>query len=153
MIPSTGVWGTTSCCSLGLVRGSIRSVEATAWTRLWRSGAGTVIGIYGYNNGVEAFSGAGDTIVRDTDQTQTLDFSRTALNGIAEVDARGGHDIIVASNRSDGRYRSRTGTDTFAVKGSQGNAITISILDFNQADRDRIDLRSLSTTFGALLMG
>ncbi len=55
------------------------------------------------------------------------------------------------SNQSDGHYRGGTGKDTFVVRNSPAQAIAVSILDFNQSEQDRIDLSSLSTTFGALL--
>jgi hypothetical protein len=116
---------------------------------------GTVIGINGYSNSVDAFVGVGDTIVRDTISSHTLDFSQTALSGIAEVDTSSGSDTVIASNQGDARYGGAAGSDTFTVKGSQGNAVTISILDFNQQDHDHIDLRSWnlnhSTAFGNLI--
>ena len=53
----------------------------------YKPGAGTVIGVNGYANGVDAFIGTGDTIVRDTNNSKVLDFSTTLLTGIAEIDA------------------------------------------------------------------
>jgi hypothetical protein len=53
--------------------------------------------VNGYDNGVEEFTGLGDTIIRDTNYSRTLNFSNTILTGIAEVDAAGGNDTIVAS--------------------------------------------------------
>jgi len=72
----------------------------------------TEIGINGYANGVEAFEGPGDTIVRDSWRSRTLDFSNTELVGIAEVDAGSGNDTIIASDLSPGTYRGGSGYDT-----------------------------------------
>uniref|UniRef100_UPI0030ED06CF calcium-binding protein n=1 Tax=uncultured Hoeflea sp. TaxID=538666 RepID=UPI0030ED06CF len=82
--------------------------------------AGTVIGVNGYANGVDAFIGhaSGDTIIRDTNSTHTLDFSGTVLTDIAEVDAGDGHDIVTASNLSEGAYRGGRHDDTLTA-GSQ----------------------------------
>ncbi|MGE0746706.1 MAG: cadherin-like domain-containing protein, partial [Rhodospirillales bacterium] len=75
--------------------------------------SGTVIGVAGFNNGVDAFEGAGDTIVRDDGYSRTLNFANTALTGIAEIDAAGGNDTITTSNVSAGSYRGGSGNDTF----------------------------------------
>ncbi len=74
--------------------------------------AGTVIGVNGYANGVDAFVGLGDTIIRDSNSSHTLNFSTTALTDIAEVDAAGGNDVVTASNVDDGNYRGGSGNDT-----------------------------------------
>ncbi|MCP4316529.1 MAG: calcium-binding protein [Hyphomicrobiales bacterium] len=81
--------------------------------------AGTVIGVDGYNNGVEEFLGdiTGDTIIRDRSGSHTLDFANTTLTDIAEVDARNGHDVVTASNLSDGAYRGGGGHDTLNAGG------------------------------------
>ncbi|MCA9035909.1 MAG: hypothetical protein KDA91_12315, partial [Planctomycetaceae bacterium] len=76
---------------------------------------GTIIGVNGYDNGVEEFIGLGDTIIRDTNYSRTLDFTNTILTGIAEVDAAGGNDTVNASNLSDGVYRGGTGDDVLAA--------------------------------------
>jgi len=72
----------------------------------------TEIGINGYANGVEAFEGTGDTIVRDSWRSKTLDFSNTRLVGVAEVDAGSGNDTIIASDLTSGTYRGGSGYDT-----------------------------------------
>ncbi|HND55780.1 MAG TPA: calcium-binding protein, partial [Pirellulaceae bacterium] len=79
---------------------------------------GTVIGVDGYSNGVEKFVGTGDTIVRDSSSAHRLDFSRTELSGIAELDAAAGNDTIVASDLSAGRYRGGEGNDTLIAGGA-----------------------------------
>ena len=75
---------------------------------------GTVIGVKGYVNGVDIFQGhaSGDTIVRDSWRSETLDFSNTELVDIAEVDAGSGNDTIMASDVSPGKYRGGSGYDT-----------------------------------------
>ena len=79
--------------------------------------AGTVIGVNGYANGVDAFIGhaSGDTIIRDTNSTHTLDFSGTVLTDIAEIDAGEGHDTVTASNLSEGAYRGGRHDDTLTA--------------------------------------
>ncbi len=72
----------------------------------------TLIGINGYANGVEEFVGQGDTIIRDSWHSHTLDFSNTALEGIAEVDAGSGNDTVIASDITPGTYRGNYGYDT-----------------------------------------
>jgi hypothetical protein len=79
------------------------------------TGADVVIGVNGYANGVDAFEGQGDTIIRDGNRGRTLDFSNTELNGVLEVDAGGGADKVVASNLSDGAYRGGAGDDTLTA--------------------------------------
>ena len=77
---------------------------------------GTVIGVNGYSNGIDEFSSGGNAnvVVRDNAYGHTLDFSNTALTGIAEVDAGGGNDTITTSELSDDiNYRGGTGDDTF----------------------------------------
>ncbi|MGE0746705.1 MAG: beta strand repeat-containing protein, partial [Rhodospirillales bacterium] len=76
-------------------------------------GAGTVIGVAGFNNGVDAIEGAGDTIIRDDGYSRTLDFANTALSGIGEIDAGGGDDTVTTSNTVAGIYRGGSGNDTF----------------------------------------
>ena len=82
--------------------------------------AGTVIGLYGYANGVDVFQGAaeGDTVLEDIWSDQTLDFSNTQLVNIAEVDGSWGNDTIVASNLSPGAYRGGGGDDLL-IAGTQ----------------------------------
>jgi hypothetical protein len=96
--------------------------------------AGTVIGVNGYDNGVEEFTGLGDTVIRDTNYSRTLNFSNTTLTGIAEVDAAGGNDTVTASNLSAGVYRGGTGDDvliagstavTWLYSGSNGGFDTL----------------------------
>jgi VCBS repeat-containing protein len=107
--------------------------------------AGTVIGINGYANGVDRIEGhaAGDTIVRDSYYSRTLDFSDTELVNIAEIDAGSGNDTIIASNRSSANYRGGTGADQFVVTDeiASDSAIDMAILDFENGV-DRIDLRA-----------
>ena len=74
-------------------------------------GTGTTIGVNGYAGGVEAFEGTGDTIIRDSYRSHTLDFSNTRLDDIAEVDAGSGNDTIIASNLSPAAYRGGSGND------------------------------------------
>ncbi len=71
-----------------------------------------MIGVNGYANGVDAFVGLGDTIIRDSNSSHTLNFSTTALTDIAEIDAAGGNDVVTASNVDDGNYRGGSGNDT-----------------------------------------
>ena len=88
--------------------------------------AGTVIGLYGYANGVDVFQGAaeGDTILEDIWSDQTLDFSNTQLLNIDEVDGSWGHDTIIASNLTPGRYRGGPGEDTLRAGASQRRGCT-----------------------------
>ena len=95
---------------------------------------GTVIGIDGYENGVDSFSGTGDTIIQDIYYSRTLDFSQTELTGIAEVNAGRGNELtIVASNISpaslSGRIRERHphSGETKMLRGSLTDPITGSI--------------------------
>ena len=78
-------------------------------------GAGTTIGLNGFNNGVDEFQGAGDTLLKDTDSSRTLNFSNTLLTGIAEINAAGGNDTVTASNLSDGVYRGGSGDDVLTA--------------------------------------
>ncbi|MCA9177576.1 MAG: calcium-binding protein [Planctomycetales bacterium] len=80
--------------------------------------ASTVIGVNGYENGVELLEGPGDTVVRDTYHSHTLDFASTRIDGIAEIDASSGNDDIIASNLSSAAYRGGGGNDTLTA-GSQ----------------------------------
>ena len=75
--------------------------------------AGTTIGVNGYANGVEQILGLGDTRILDSNSSHTLDFSNTLLNGIAEVNAAGGNDVVTTSNLSAGTYRGGSGNDKF----------------------------------------
>ncbi|MFO0978287.1 MAG: LamG-like jellyroll fold domain-containing protein [Planctomycetaceae bacterium] len=104
--------------------------------------AGTVIGVNGYVNGVDEFVGLGDTIIRDTAYSKTLDFSNTVLTGIAEVDTAGGNDVVTASRFSSTLYRLGTGDDTLVILNT--TLAQVRVADFKQSGRDRIDLR----TFG-----
>ena len=70
--------------------------------RVIAASTGTVIGVDGYANTVDIFEGPGDTIIRDSYSSRTLDFSTTQLMGIAEVDAGAGNDTILASNLTPG---------------------------------------------------
>ena len=108
---------------------------------------GTVIGVNGYVNGVEEFTGQGDTIIRDTNSSRTLNFSNTILTGIVEIDAAGGNDTITASNLSDGVYRGGSGNDRFVVAQSAGTVL-IEITDFNDDGVDHIDLQALALPLG-----
>lgn len=109
--------------------------------------AGTIIGINGYANGVDSFTGTGDTIIRDTNSSRTLDFSNTALVGIAEVDAAGGNDVIVTSALTTAVYRGGSGNDRFVIQHSDPTVQT-QIADFNAAGIDRIDLQHLELSGG-----
>ena len=60
---------------------------------------------------MDQFQGAGDTLLKDTDSSRTLNFSNTLLTGIAEINAAGGNDTVTASNLSDGAYRGGSGDD------------------------------------------
>jgi Ca2+-binding RTX toxin-like protein len=82
--------------------------------------AGTVIGVIGYNNGVEEFVGhnSGDTIVKDFTSGNILNFSNTTLTNIAEVNANGGNDTVIASNLSNIKIRGGAGNDNLTA-GSQ----------------------------------
>uniref|UniRef100_UPI002608F272 beta strand repeat-containing protein n=1 Tax=uncultured Roseibium sp. TaxID=1936171 RepID=UPI002608F272 len=75
---------------------------------------GTVIGVNGFDNGVDQISGDGnsDVKVRDSDSSRTLNFSNTVLTDIEEIDARGGNDTITTSDLSTGTYRGGSGNDT-----------------------------------------
>ncbi len=104
---------------------------------------GTVIGVNGYDDGVDEFSGVGDTVVRDTNSSRLLNFRNTLLTGIQEIDASGGNDTIVTSSLGGGSYRGGAGNDTFVV--SSSNMTTeIILLDSDGVGDDRIDL----TEFG-----
>ena len=87
-------------------------VSGDGLDRLVAVADGTEIGLNGYANGVEAMEGTGDTIVRDIYYSRTLDFSQTELIGIAEIDAAGGNDTIIASDLTSGVYRGGSGNDT-----------------------------------------
>ena len=82
---------------------------------------GTVIGVNGYSNGIDEFSSGGNAnvVVRDNAYGHTLDFSNTALTGIAEVDAGGGNDTVrtaLSANTSGAPvYNGGTGTDTLQI--------------------------------------
>lgn len=82
--------------------------------------AGTVIGVIGYQNGVEEFVGhsSGDTVIKDVTGGNILNFSNTKLTNIAEVNANGGNDTIIASNISNMQIRGGAGNDNFTA-GSQ----------------------------------
>lgn len=60
--------------------------------------AGSVIAVNGCDTGIEEFTGLGDTVIviRDTNYSRTLEISYTNLNGIAELDAAGGNDTMIA---------------------------------------------------------
>ena len=87
----------------------------TGYDRAVAVAAGTVVGVNGYENGIEEFAGPGDTIIRDSYYSHTLDFSQTRLNGIAEVDAGSGNDTIIASDLSIASYRGNKGNDVLTV--------------------------------------
>ncbi len=116
--------------------------------------AGTVIGLNGYDNAVDAFEGyaGGDTIIKDTYYSRTLDFSRTVLNNIAEIDAAEGNDTLVASNVSSGNYRGGAGADHFVVTADAptADAVDIAILDFTNGV-DRIDLTAFDLESATIL--
>ncbi len=109
--------------------------------------AGTVIGLNGYANGVDAFQGFGDTILRDTNYSSTLNFSATLLTGIAEIDAAGGNDTIVVSAGSAAKYRLGTGNDLLVFSSIMVD-LQVSIIDFCASGIDRIDVRSMAIAGG-----
>ncbi|WP_413171698.1 hypothetical protein [Anabaena azotica] len=82
--------------------------------------AGTVIGVIGYNNGVEEFVGhsSGDTVIRDVTSGNILNFSNTTLTNIAEVNANNGNDTVIASNLGSMKIRGGAGNDNLTA-GSQ----------------------------------
>ncbi|MGE3934241.1 MAG: hypothetical protein AB7F67_13345, partial [Rhodospirillaceae bacterium] len=83
-------------------------------------GAGTVIGVNGYNGGVDAFEGAGDTVIQDSGYSHILNFSSTSMNGIALVDAGGGDDTIVTATGTGLTYSGGSGNDTFVLTAHMG---------------------------------
>ncbi len=109
--------------------------------------SGTVIGVNGYINGVDEFQGVGDTIIRDSNSSHTLDFSNTALLDIAEVDAAGGNDTIAVSNLSASSYRGGSGNDTFVFM-EYDQAFEDQILDFQAQGVDKLDFTALGLAFG-----
>ena len=78
---------------------------------------GTVIGVNGYDNGVDQFTGTGDTVIQDIYYSRMLDFSETALVDIDVIDAGNGNDTIVASNVSAAEYRAGAGNDLLIAGG------------------------------------
>ncbi len=109
--------------------------------------AGTVIGLNGYANGVDTFQGFGDTILRDTNYSSTLNFSATLLTGIVEIDAAGGNDTIVVSAGSAAKYRLGTGNDLLVFSSLMVD-LQVSIIDFCASGIDRIDVRSMAIAGG-----
>ena len=103
--------GDDLCLVLGASNGNDRFDGGAGTDRVLAAEPGTVVGVDGYANGVEAFEGPGDTIIRDSYNGRTLDFSATQLSGIAEIDAGAGNDTILASNVSPGVYRGNSGDD------------------------------------------
>jgi hypothetical protein len=96
---------------------------------------GTVIGLRGYNDGVDDFVGKGDTIIRDNNDSNTLNFSNTVLTGILEVDGGRGHDVITASSLSDGRYRGGEDNDDLIAGDGNVNVTWLYSGDNNGSDR------------------
>jgi hypothetical protein len=77
---------------------------------------GTLIGLAsGYSNGVELITANGNADVRvtGTNGNDTLDFSTTAIDGIAEIDGGNNSDTITTSTLSAANYRGGHGNDAF----------------------------------------
>ena len=110
--------GDDVCLVLGTNNGIDRFDGGGGLDQVVAASSGTEIGIDGYANNVEIFQGPGDTIIRDSYNGRTLDFSATQLIGIAEVDAGAGNDTILASNVTPGVYRGNSGDDVLDA-GSQ----------------------------------
>ncbi len=91
-----------------------------------------MIGVNGYANGVDAFVGLGDTIIRDSNSSHTLNFSTTALTDIAEVDAAGGNDVVataLSSQDTDGMlYDGGAGNDKLQITLTTAQAQNSAIL-------------------------
>ena len=64
---------------------------------------------------------AGGAVFKDSNASHLLDFSDTDMSAIAEVNARGGNDTVIASNLGDGAYRGGSGNDSL-VAGDAGVA-------------------------------
>ncbi|WP_413171704.1 hypothetical protein [Anabaena azotica] len=79
--------------------------------------AGTVIGVIGYNNGVDEFVGhsSGDTVIKDSTSGNILNFTNTKLTNIAEVDVNSGNDTVIASNLSNIKIRGGAGNDNLSA--------------------------------------
>jgi Ca2+-binding RTX toxin-like protein len=82
----------------------------------------TNIGLAASNalQGIEEISGNGFANVKiiGTGSSDTLDFTGVAINGITEVEAQGGNDIVTTSNVSAANYRGGSGNDTFNLGGA-----------------------------------
>ena len=114
--------------------------------------------------GIEEIAGASCTSIQrvlGTDGNDVIDFSLTRLTNIAYVDARGGNDLVIASDLTPGmEYRGGDGNDTLVggsgvdrLDGGSGNdvfryklgpaASQDQIAGFRK-DQDKIDLSSLA---------
>ena len=98
--------------ALGKGNGVDRFDGGAGTDRVVAAGLGTELGLDGYANTVEIFEGPGDTLISDSYNGRTLDFSATQLVGIAEVNGGAGNDTIIASDLSPGIYRGGSGDDT-----------------------------------------
>ncbi|QXE24288.1 hemolysin-type calcium-binding region [Richelia sinica FACHB-800] len=116
--------------------------------------AGTVIGVIGYQNGVEEFLGhsSGDTIIKDSTGSNTLNFSNTTLTNIAEVDASSGNDTVIASHLSSMKIRGGAGNDnvlcgsqtvTFVYDGTSNGFDTLLMVQAPQLSKQQLLVLSL----------
>ena len=155
---------------VGVSNGFDTFVNGTGATNAIAESSGTVIGVNGYSNGVDSFTGSGDTLIQDVNSSRTLDFGGTVLVGIAEIDASGGHDTIIASNLShDIRYSGGAGNDSLLggaardiLDGGSGTntlfggasadhfvltvGATATVQDFDQLENDKLDISSTGIT-------
>ena len=103
------------------------------------------------SNGIERISNGGkdNVSIVGNGESQTLNFSTTDLRGISEIDAKGGQDTVIGSNRSDkidagsghdvvdggkGNDTIRTGSGNDQIQGGQGNDKIIVEEGFNTVD-------------------
>ena len=113
--------------------------------------AESIVGLNSYNNGIDQFIGVGDSILRDSNSSHTLNFSSTILDGIFEIDAAGGNDTIIVSNVSAAIYRGNSGNDTiqFTQRPSSQPNIEVGIADF-KSGADLLDFTDTDLLFDDL---
>lgn len=113
--------------------------------------SGTVIGVNGYNSGVDVFMGhsSGDTVIRDSNASRALNFKDTNLARIAEINAAGGDDSVTTSALGHGVTR----TEYDGANGQDHITIAIKTVEYNALSQDTKDAIDgyLASPIGATL--
>jgi hypothetical protein len=89
-----------------------------------------------------------DQRVEGTAAANVIDFSRTKLTNLLDVDGRGGSDQITAARLTPGMlYRGGSGADLFAVTAAAAG--TEQVVEDVRQGTDKIDLRSLGVSWSS----